>query len=121
MPEIDHSALRGQHMRTEMLSLREAAALLGYSERGLRRIVERSRQKSQGIRVAGPMIRFFQTAASAPIHFKQEWLDEFIATHTIDPLVRSADDPKNPPKAPRHESQPFTGNLNELRSRHWLC
>jgi hypothetical protein len=108
-------------MRTEMLSLREAAALLGYSERGLRRIVDRSRQKSQGIRVAGPMIRFFQTAASAPIHFKQEWVEEFIAAHTIDPLARSTNEPQRSPKAPRQESQPFTGNLNELRSRHWLC
>ena len=53
-----------------LLSLREAAALLGYTEKGLRKIVARKG------------IQSFQSAPWAPIKFKREWLDEFIDRHT---------------------------------------
>ncbi len=50
-----------------LLSLKEAAEILGYTERGLRKIVERSKAKSNGVRTHGPTIKFFQTEPSAPI------------------------------------------------------
>jgi hypothetical protein len=109
--------------RARMLGLREAADVLGYSERGPRRIIERSRQKAKSVRLTGPTIRFFQTTPSAPIRFKQEWLDEFIAVHTVDPTTRPADKPRTAAKVPRAEPKPitFSGNLSDLRSRHWSC
>jgi hypothetical protein len=49
-----------------LLSLREAAALLDYTEKGLRKIVAR-----RGI-------EYFQSQRWGPIKFKREWLDDFI-------------------------------------------
>ena len=69
-----------------MLSLKEAAEYLGYSEKGFRRIVDRSRAASKGAKVRGPVIRFFQTSRNAPVRFQQEWIDEFVEKNTIDPF-----------------------------------
>jgi hypothetical protein len=74
-----------QPARQKPLRLREAAEQIGYSERGLRQIVERSRQKNLGYAVDGPTIKFMQAGKNSTILFKQEWLDEFIDLHTVDP------------------------------------
>jgi len=68
-----------------MLSLREAATLLGYTEKGLRKIVDRSRRARKGQRVRGPTIEFFQTGRGGPIRFRREWVEAFIDTHRASP------------------------------------
>jgi hypothetical protein len=75
-----------------LLSIREAARMLGCTEKGLRKIVERSRAKANGARTRGPTIRFFQTCKGAPLKFKPEWLNEFIDAYTVDPT------PQKPPQ-----------------------
>jgi hypothetical protein len=64
-----------------MLSLREAAELLGYTESGLRKIIARKG------------IEFFQSRPWAPIKFRREWVDSFIMGHSTmlphPPIVRS--------------------------------
>lgn len=64
-----------------MMNLKEAAAYLGYSPGGLRKIVDRSRRKTS----RGPKIKFFQTGPWGPILFRKAWLEEFIEAHTVDP------------------------------------
>lgn len=70
---------------SRMLNIREAAETLGYTVKGLRRIVDQSRAKSRGETVQGPVIKFFQTTRRAPVLFRHEWLEEFIDSHTVDP------------------------------------
>lgn len=69
----------------KLISISEAAEILGYSVKGLRRIVERSRARCQGTRSPGPTIRFFQAGRGAPIKFRLEWIEEFIEEHTFHP------------------------------------
>ncbi len=68
-----------------MLSLKEAAAYLGYTPKGFHEIVQRSRASHQGKYTEGPTIRFFQTGWHGRIQFKREWLDEFVAQHQFAP------------------------------------
>jgi hypothetical protein len=68
-----------------LLNLQEAAETLGYTVKGLRRIVERSRAKARGVRTRGPTIKFFQAGEHSPIKFRREWIEEFIVGHTVDP------------------------------------
>jgi hypothetical protein len=68
-----------------LIGLEEAAKMLGYTAKGFRKIVDRSRAKVRGQRTSGPTIRFFQATKGAPIKFKPEWIEEFIAEHTFDP------------------------------------
>ena len=70
---------------TPLLSIQEAAEVLGYSVKGLRKIIDRSRAKANGARTRGPTIRFFQSCRGAPVRFKEEWIEEFIEHCTIDP------------------------------------
>jgi len=69
----------------KLLSLREAAEALGYTIKGLRKIVDRSRARANGVRTRGPTIRFFQTSRGAPVKFRPEWIEEFVDQCTIDP------------------------------------
>ena len=62
-----------------LLSLEDAARVLGYSPSGLRKIVRRSREGKPG-----PTIQFFQIG-NGPIRFRPEWIDAFIAANTITP------------------------------------
>ena len=62
-------ALQPQPVK-DLLSLREAATLLGYTPKGLRKIVSR-----KGIQVC-------QSRKWAPLKFKREWLDDFVDGHT---------------------------------------
>ena len=68
-----------------LVGLKQAANLIGYTPTGLRKIVDRSRDKASGKTAAGPVIRFFQTCKSAPIKFKIEWIEEFIRRYSVDP------------------------------------
>ena len=69
----------------DLLSLEEAAAVLGYTVKGLRKIVDRSRSRAHGARTRGPTIKFFQTSRGAPVKFRPEWVEDFIDKHTINP------------------------------------
>jgi hypothetical protein len=64
------SAIKAPKFADGMLSLREASALLGYTESGLRKIVARKGIES------------FQAKRWGPIKFKREWLDGFVDNHT---------------------------------------
>jgi hypothetical protein len=68
-----------------LLSIQEAADALGYSAKGFRKFVDRSRAKANGARTRGPTIKFFQASKGAPVKFKPEWIEEFVAAHTLDP------------------------------------
>lgn len=70
-----------------MLSLEEAAEMLGYSVKGLRKIVLRSKAKAQGARTRGPTIKFLQAGKGSPIKFREEWIEEFIDQYTVDPTT----------------------------------
>lgn len=80
-------------MSDPLLSLEEAATLLGYSPSGLRKIVNRTRSGKPG-----PSIRFFQ-AGRGPIKFRPEWVDDFVVANTTAPksVERS---PARKPAAP---------------------
>ena len=69
----------------QLIGLREAARMLGYTEKGLRKIVERSRARAAGLRTHGPTIKFFQTGRGSPVKFRLEWIEEFVEGNTIDP------------------------------------
>ena len=69
----------------KLLTLQQAADALGYSVKGLRKIVDRSRAKASGVRTRGPTIRFFQPAKGSPVKFREEWLEEFVEQHTVNP------------------------------------
>lgn len=68
-----------------LLTLPEAAEALGYTVKGLRKIVDRSRAKANGGRTRGPTIKFFQPMPGSPIRFREEWIEEFIEENTTDP------------------------------------
>ena len=68
-----------------MLTIAEAAERLGYTVKGLRNIVDRSRARAQGRPVRGPVIKFMQVSRKSPILFREEWIEEFIDACTIDP------------------------------------
>jgi hypothetical protein len=61
-----------------LIPLSEAAAILGYSTSGLRKLVARGD------------VRFFQARPHAPLKFKPEWLEEFIdrGSQPSEPAVR---------------------------------
>ncbi|WP_425616690.1 helix-turn-helix domain-containing protein [Anatilimnocola sp. NA78] len=62
-----------------MLTLRDAAATLGYSISGLRKLCARGD------------VRFFQARKHSPLKFRPEWLDEFIerGSKPDEPVVRT--------------------------------
>lgn len=60
-----------------MLTLKEAAEVLGCSPSGLRKLIR------QGA------IRYFQIGKHSTIRFRREWLDDFIDLHSVIPGVGS--------------------------------
>jgi hypothetical protein len=56
-----------------LLSLKQAAAYLGYTAEGLREIVKRTRRGGRG-----PSIEFSQAGKRGSLRFRQEWLDRFV-------------------------------------------
>ena len=87
-----------------LISLEEAARMLGYTAKGFRKIVDRSRAKAAGLRTRGPTIRFFQATKGAPIKFRCEWIEAFIAEHTFDPQSVAR------PETSRATSRPLIGD-----------
>ncbi|KKL20402.1 hypothetical protein LCGC14_2455810 [marine sediment metagenome] len=95
----------------KLLSLEEAATALGYTVKGLRKIVDRSRARAHGARTRGPTIKFFQTTRGAPIRFRPEWIEEFIVDHTVDPDEGMAPQQRNGKKKPVSEIEAELLNL----------
>ena len=56
-----------------LIPISEAAALLGYSVSGLRKLVRRRE------------IQYFQARPHSPIKFKMEWLSDFVAAGSVQP------------------------------------
>lgn len=83
-----------------LISLEQAARMLGYTTKGLRKIVDRSRAKACGRRTQGPTIRFFQAAKGSPIKFKVEWVETFVEEHTVDPVGHTRPSNGKPPREP---------------------
>ncbi|MAT72863.1 MAG: hypothetical protein CMJ58_25565 [Planctomycetaceae bacterium] len=77
-----------------MLTIAEAAERLGYTVKGLRNIVERSRARAQGRSTRGPVIKFMQVSRKSPILFREEWIEEFIDACTIDPHAVESEPPE---------------------------
>ena len=74
-------------MNDPLLSLEEAANLLGYSTRAMRTLIHRSKRRAAGVPVKGPTIQFFQPGPRAAIRLRQEWLIDFIKRYTVNPTV----------------------------------
>lgn len=68
-----------------LLNMKQGATRLGYSQSGMRKLVEKSKKRLDGYPVKGPTIRFFQPSSGDEIKFRAEWLDEFIDACTHDP------------------------------------
>jgi hypothetical protein len=83
-----------------LISLEEAARLLGYTAKGFRKIVDRSRAKAAGHRTHGPTIRFFQATKGAPIKFKVEWIEAFVIEHTVNPQEKASPSNGRPARRP---------------------
>lgn len=77
----------------ELLTLDEAAKVLGYTASGLRKIVNRTKAGGQG-----PTIKFVQSG-QGPIKFRREWLDDFVYAHAVSPqgVERSSKKLPTPP------------------------
>jgi hypothetical protein len=101
----------------KLLRLKDAAERIGYSETGLRHIVDRTRRKSLGDAVSGPTIKFMQAGKNSTILFKQEWLDEFIDLHTVDPSA--AEPVRTPARKPRGTATPRPPFSFGLDPRLW--
>jgi hypothetical protein len=101
---------RGETPRTvrsdDLLTLNQAATQLGYSTSGLRKIVNRTKEGR-----SGPQIQFFQIGGGR-IKFRQEWLDEFVLSNSIEPgqvvFVRK----------PKRERKSAVTNRSEVET-HW--
>lgn len=72
-----------------LISLDTAAAQLGYSESGLRKLIRRK------------AIQFFQVSPHTAIKFKQEWLDEFVESKSTKPSQPLPPQPKPTTARPR--------------------
>lgn len=92
-----------------LISLEKAALLLGYTPIGLRKIVNRSRDKATGKTTSGPTIRFFQTCKSAPIKFRIEWIEEFIDRYSVDPNTNESGPPSSTIRHQTSRPGPFQG------------
>jgi excisionase family DNA binding protein len=72
-----------------MLSLKQVAAYMGFSEAGVRKLIAKRK------------LRYFQTGKHGRIKFRPEWLDEYVAKNTIAP----ADECPPPPVRRRKRLQ----------------
>lgn len=88
-------------MTEPLLTLEEAAKLLGYSASGLRKIVNRTKAGK-----VGGTIQFFQLGRG-PIKFKREWIDDFIAANTTIPAQ------PRPRFVPKHLGMPRVARHDE--------
>jgi hypothetical protein len=87
-------------MNSPLLTLEDAAKLLGYTPSGLRKVVNRTREGR-----AGASIRFFQVG-QGPIRCRQEWLDEVIDANTVSPHAASQSKAARREHTPQHLKRP---------------
>lgn len=86
-----------------LISLSEAAELLGYSTSGLRKLVARR------------AIQFFQARPHSPIKFRREWLDEFVEAGSIKPgAPATAQKRRKPKRDPIEPCFGFDSSLHDL-------
>jgi hypothetical protein len=85
-----------------LVGFSEAARILSMSERNLRKIIRRSRERIAGRRTSGPVIRFFQCHPKAAVKFRRSWLDEFIRENSHDPRKSPS---LLPPESPRRKKK----------------
>ena len=81
----------------DMVSLNQAAKILGMTPSGLRKLVERTKH-----RASGPSIEFLQTGRWGRIRFKRQWLEAFVAEHSHKQVKRTAG--RRAPKRSSHVS-----------------
>jgi hypothetical protein len=97
-----------------LLNLEKAAAYLGCTAHGLRKIVTRTQQSRLGQHVTGPTIEFYQQQKRGTLQFKREWLDEYIEANHHRPGTPAA------PKVRKKSLKPDTAMqhmANEWMSR----
>lgn len=87
----------------ELLTLDEAAKVLGYTASGLRKIVNRTKAGGQG-----PTISFVQVG-QGPIKFRHESLDEYIKANTVSPQGVERQPKKEPAPSPVIAIEPRYG------------
>ena len=91
MRRSPHESTRIQLPMSPLISLTDAAAYLGMTANGLRKIVR------------GGGITYFQHGRRGRIKFRPEWLDEFVGVHTHPPrqfVPRPSRQPKQKPSKP---------------------
>lgn len=81
-----------------MISLADAAKLLGYSPPGLRKVVELSRDLPPDDRRA---IRFFQTGPHGRLLFRPSWLEEFVNKNSANGRSVAREGQRPPAFAPK--------------------
>ena len=72
-----------------LLNFKQAAAYLGYTEHGLRKIVNRTQRSREGQHTTGATIEFCQSGRKGTLFFRREWLDQFIESHRVRPGMPS--------------------------------
>jgi len=70
---------------TPLLTIAEAAPLLGRSVHEVRKLVARSRRAARGETVKGATIRFCQDGKGGTIRFRPEWIEEYVDRTTVEP------------------------------------
>jgi excisionase family DNA binding protein len=80
-----------------LISLSEAAELLGYSVSGLRKLVRRRE------------IQYFQAGPHSPLKFRREWLDEFISAGSVAPGESGEPSPPKKRSKPQRAIEPRSG------------
>lgn len=68
-----------------LLSIADAAPLLGLTIHGVRKLVARSRRAADGEPVKGRTIAFLQDGRGSTIRFRPEHIQEYLDRITIDP------------------------------------
>ena len=87
-----------------LLNIKQAAAYLGFTEHGLRKIISRTQRSREGQHVAGATIEFCQSTQKGTLFFRREWLDEFVEHCRVrpglclPPKVRKRSASSHPPK-----------------------
>ncbi|MGO9111937.1 MAG: hypothetical protein ACLP9L_22150 [Thermoguttaceae bacterium] len=90
-----------------MLNLEKAAAYLGCTAHGLRKVVQRTQRSRVGEHTTGPTIEFHQTQKGGTIYFRREWLDEYIEANHHRPGTPAA------PKVRKRSLKPETASQHE--------
>ncbi len=97
-----------------MLNLVQAAAYLGSTAHGLRKVVIRTQQSRAGQPIKGPTIEFFQQRKGSTILFRREWLDAFIEAHRILPGTPAL------PKVREKSLRPGSPNDLQRKTLDWM-